>query len=282
MRVGSGVSLASDLGDVRLVVADMDGTLLDAAGHVPADLWPVLERLRARGMVFAVASGRQYPTLRRYFAPAPDGIAYIAENGAYVVRDGAEISANPIGVAAAVKAAIDIRAVRLTHDLGAVWSARSTAYVERKDPDFLREAGAFYKCLEVVDDLLEVEDEAIKMAIFDFGDPEHGSAPVLRAKAQPLKLVVSAPHWLDIMDPDADKGVALRALQMTLGVTPEQTMVFGDYLNDLELMDAASHSFAMANAHPEVIRRAEYVAPSNEEHGVVAVLTELMDQLDRQ
>ena len=41
-------------------------------------------------------------------------------------------------------------------------------------------------------------------------------------------------------------------------------MVFGDYLNDLERLDAADWSFAMANAHPEVVRRARHMAPSND------------------
>jgi Cof subfamily protein (haloacid dehalogenase superfamily) len=280
VREGPAATWAGQLGDVRLVVADMDGTLLDAAGQVPAELWPVLKRLRAQGLVFAVASGRQYPTLRRYFEPSPEGMAYIAENGAYVVRDGVEISANPIGSTVAIKAVTAIRAVRPTHDVGAVWSTRSAAYAERRDPAFLRAAETFYPCLTVVDDLLEIKEEAIKIAVYDSGDPEHGSARVLRVKSHPLKLVISSPHWLDIMDPAADKGAALRALQATLGVTPDQTMAFGDYLNDLELMDAATHSFAMANAHPAVIRRAEHLAPSNDEHGVVAVLTELVEQLD--
>ena len=42
-------------------------------------------------------------------------------------------------------------------------------------------------------------------------------------------------------------------LQHQLGVSAEQTVVFGDYLNDLEMLDSGEMSFAMANAHPQVI-----------------------------
>ncbi len=53
-------------------------------------------------------------------------------------------------------------------------------------------------------------------------------------------------------------------------------MAFGDYLNDLEMLDAATWSFAMANAHPEVLARAAAIAPSNAEQGMLTVLEELL------
>ena len=63
------------------------------------------------------------------------------------------------------------------------------------------------------------------------------------------------------MSPTADKGHALRAVQAALGVTAEQTMVFGDYFNDIGMLDAAYWSFAMDNAHPDVRAHARFVAP---------------------
>jgi hydroxymethylpyrimidine pyrophosphatase-like HAD family hydrolase len=81
--------------------------------------------------------------------------------------------------------------------------------------------------------------------------------------------VVSGPHWVDVLSPSASKGRALRQLQAALGVTADQTMAFGDFLNDLEMMDAAAWSFAMANAHPLLKERARFVAPANNANGVV-------------
>ncbi|PKQ24910.1 MAG: HAD family hydrolase [Actinobacteria bacterium HGW-Actinobacteria-5] len=267
------------IASARLVVADMDGTLLTVAGQLPDGLWSTLARLRRAGIVFAVASGRQYPTLRSYFDPAPEGVAYIAENGGYAVHAGVEISARPLPLPVARKAALNVRTAARSHDIGAVWCARDVAYAERRDAPFLREVTAFYRSLELVDDLTRITDEAIKMAVYDFGDAERGSARLLQPLSSPAQLVVSTPHWLDIMNPEANKGVALRDLQAALGVTPEETIVFGDYPNDLELMEAATHSFAMANAHPEVLRRARYLAPSNEDRGVLVVLDAVLDTI---
>jgi len=88
--------------------------------------------------------------------------------------------------------------------------------------------------------------------------------------------VVSGERWVDVMNPVADKGLALRHVQETLGVTREQTMAFGDYFNDVGLLDASAWSFAMDNAHPEVRAHARFVAPSNTANGVVRTIRSVL------
>ena len=85
--------------------------------------------------------------------------------------------------------------------------------------------------------------------------------------------MVSGEHWVDVMNPTANKGTGIAHLQAALGITRSQTMVFGDFLNDLEMMDTAKYSFAMDNAHPELRARARYVAPANSENGVVRTIS---------
>lgn len=262
---------------LRLVVADMDGTLLDQHGHVPDGLWPQLDQLRERGIVFAPASGRQYATLARLFGRASDGMPFIAENGTYVVRDGAELVSVTLDrdlVTAAVGVVREL--ARGGRDLGLVLCGKRSAYVERGDEPFLAEARQYYAALAVVADVLDAEDDVLKLAVFDFGDAESGTAPALSRFRRSHQVVVSGRHWIDIMAAGVNKGTAVRGLQRELGITPEQTAAFGDYLNDLDLLDAAGLSFAMANAHPEVLARARAVAPANTAGGVVTVLAQLL------
>lgn len=116
----------------------------------------------------------------------------------------------------------------------------------------------------------------LKLAIYDADD----SATVADTMLEPLsathQVVVSGSNWVDIMTPWADKGRALRRLQAELGLGAQQTAAFGDYHNDLELLAAAQWSFAMANAHPDVIAAARYIAPANSELGVIRVLEHLL------
>lgn len=264
--------------DLRLVVTDLDGTLLDGEGRIPDRLWSVLPRLQERGILLAPASGRQYATLRRLFARNAEGMAFIAENGTLVVLDGTELSCTPLEPEFAFELVRLVRGlVGEGHDLGLIWCGREAAYVERTDPAFVAEVAKYYSALVPVEDLLQVDEAAIKCAVFDFGPAEDGAARLLAERCAPHQVVTSSEHWVDVMSADANKGSALGSLQRELGITPEQTVVFGDYLNDLEMLADAPHSFAMANAHPDVIEVARFVAPANDEHGVVQVLERLLE-----
>lgn len=275
----------SDLPDLpdglALVVADMDGTLLDARGEVPDGLWPLLDRLRAVGAAFAPASGRQYATLRRLFDRAAEGMVFIAENGAYVVRDGAEVSSMTLGEGVVREAVEAVRAsVRATgRDAGVVVCGKRSAYVERSDAEFLDEVDRYYAARTVVDDLLEVDDDVLKVAVHDATDAE-GVAEVLAHLRPEHQVVVSGAHWVDVMGAGVHKGTAVRRLQEELGAGRHQSVAFGDYLNDLEMLDAVDGSFAMADAHPEVAARARYRAGSHVDGGVLEVLEALLRRLE--
>ncbi|MET8246625.1 Cof-type HAD-IIB family hydrolase [Streptomyces sp. NPDC005202] len=259
--------------DIKLIVTDMDGTLLDDAKRFPAGLWPTLAELRRRGVLFSPASGRQYATLAEQFGDEGQGMVFIAENGTYVVRDGVELSSDPLDPAVAARLVHAVRhLVAQGVDVGAVVCGKRSAYVERTDEAFLAEVRQYYVRHRIVEDAAAVDDDIIKVALFDFGPAERTTAPALEPFAATHQVVVSGEHWVDVMNRTANKGAALRRLQHELGITPAQTMVFGDYLNDLEMLDAAEWAFAMANAHPEVVRRARYLAPSNNDNGVLRTI----------
>jgi Cof subfamily protein (haloacid dehalogenase superfamily) len=263
--------------DIRLIVTDMDGTLLDDAKRIPGELWPTLAELRRRGVLFSPASGRQYATLARQFARVAEGMVFIAENGTYVVRDGVELSSDPMDGSVAADVVRTVRRLAADGvDVGAVVCGKRAAYVERTDEAFLAEVRTYYVEHRIVPDVTAVADEVIKIALFDFGPAERSTAPALAGFARTHQVVVSGEHWVDVMNRTANKGAALRGLQRALGITPAQTMVFGDYLNDLEMLDAADWSFAMANAHPEVVRRARHLAPSNNDNGVLRTISRVL------
>ncbi|MHC3467713.1 Cof-type HAD-IIB family hydrolase [Streptomyces sp. 7R007] len=269
--------IPSALADIRLIVTDMDGTLLDDAKRLPAGLWETLAELRRRGVLFSPASGRQYATLAREFADVAEGMVFIAENGTYVVRDGAELSSDPLAPGVAAHVVEAVRRLRADGvDVGAVVCGKRSAYVERGDEAFLAEVRKYYVEHRVVADATAVDDDVIKVALFDFGSAERTTAPALAAFTATHQVVVSGKHWVDVMNRTANKGAALRRLQRELGITPAQTMVFGDYLNDLEMLDAAEWSFAMANAHPDVIARARHLAPSNNDDGVLRTIARVL------
>jgi len=264
--------------DIRLITVDMDGTLLDDDHAIDPTLWPLLTVLRERGIVFCPASGRQYATLVAQFGAEADGLVFIAENGAYVVRHGVELSSDTVERDVMVRVVETVRALRATGaDVGAVVCGKRSASIERTDAAFVAEAERYYALLEQVDDLTAVDDDVLKVAVFTFGSAQDTTAPALAGLAATHQVVVSGEHWVDVMNAATHKGAAVAAVQAALGVTRAQTMAFGDYLNDVEMLRAADWSYAMANAHPDVHDVARHVAPGNHENGVVPTIAEVLD-----
>lgn len=263
--------------DIRLIAVDMDGTLLDGDGRVPDGLWPLLARLRAADVEFVPSSGRQLATLRRTFGDDAADMTFIAENGAYVVRGDEEISSDELDAPFVRSLVQRLRALSADGlDIGVVLCGKASAYIERTDAAFLAEAQKYYAQLRIVEDVLEPDDQILKIAVFDFVSAEDSTAPALAEVARTHQVVVSGRHWVDIMNVGINKGVALERLQAALGVSRAQTAAFGDYLNDLEMLDAADWSFAMENAHEDVAARARHRAPSNIDHGVLSAVDELL------
>lgn len=260
-----------------MVVSDMDGTLLLDDGTVPEGFWPLLDAMVERGIAFVPASGRQLATLRRLFdgRGADGALSFIAENGTLVTHADEVVSTTTVTdefartVVDAVRAAGQDGA-----DLGVVVCRTDGAVIERVDEPFAAECAKYYVQLDQVDDLLEHCRDVLKLAVFDFGDAADSAQRYFGGLDQ--QVVVSGKHWIDIMDRDANKGHGVRALQQVLGVTAAQTVAFGDYLNDVEMLGAADHSYAVANAHPDVASVAARSIPSNVEQGVVRELARLL------
>ena len=146
--------------DIRLVVADMDGTLLDERSRIPDGFWPMLARLKRRGVEFVPASGRQYATLRNMFADKAaeilDGgeLSYIAENGNVVALDDkvVEVHGVDLDVTRHVIDLVADAAASGEHNVGLVVCGLKSAYVQRSDKPFLDEVGKYYAALSIETD----------------------------------------------------------------------------------------------------------------------------------
>jgi hypothetical protein len=119
----------------------------------------------------------------------------------------------------------------------------------------------------------------LKIAIYHFDSSEAFIYPVIQHLKDNYLLKISGQNWLDISDEKANKGNALREVQKRLNVTKEETMVFGDYHNDIEMLQEADFSFAMKNAHKDIKKLANYTTESNDNFGVELILERLITSL---
>lgn len=257
----------------KLIVTDMDGTLLNDKRELPASIWETIDQLNQKDVMFAVASGRQYQTLADIFEPVKDKMLFMAENGTIVVHNGEIISTTALDKQL-VHEFIEI--ARGLDDCHIVLCGAETAYVESTNERFLAKTGDYFHHKKIVKDLMEVDADVLKFTVCDFKNPENYSFKYFEHFSDRAQPAVASEIWLDIMPLYANKGAALKKMQEKLGISNSETIVFGDYMNDFEMMQYSENSYAMVNAHPEILSISKFRTKlDNNEGGVIDTLREL-------
>jgi Cof subfamily protein (haloacid dehalogenase superfamily) len=255
---------------IKLVVSDLDGTLLDREKKINDEFWIVEQQLAEKGILFCAASGRQYYNILDQFDRVKERVIIIAENGTYMARNGDVLHKQGLDREAAREF---IEIARKIDDVYIVYCCENSAYIEKADERFYAEAALYNNRLQLVDDLTQVEDYLLKFSLCDFVGAEQNSIHHYKKYENEFKVVVAGQKFLDITHPGANKGTAVKILQEMFGISPAETLVFGDYPNDLEMMDTATYNFAMINAHPQILNKADFVTEyDNNNNGVIDVI----------
>lgn len=263
---------------IKLIATDVDGTLVaDGSGSLNPEYFPVIEQLIAQGIQFVVASGRTKSSISSLMKPIVDKITMIAEGGAYVCTWKEDLLFYPIPMDVVRELIRDIRSLT---NCEIMISSPKQCYVETEDTDFIQWIEQDYGfCVKQVKDLLEIEDKIVKVSLYHKINAGKETEKGLKEKWESRLHLAEAGHeWVDCIMPQTNKGVALAYLQEKYGVTKDETMVFGDNFNDLEMLEQATFSFAVENARKEVKERANYIADTNMNHGVLQILKQVVDR----
>lgn len=256
---------------IKLIASDIDGTLVrDGENTLNPRLYDEILRLRAKGAQFVAASGRQWHSIERIFAPIKEKIFYVSDNGAYVGCYGRNLFLTDISRELVMEMVEDVRALS---GLEVMVSGPDVVYLETKDEKFLRWLTECYRFeVKQVPDLTKVEDRFIKVSVYKTKNVEEATGAIREKYGDRLKIAISGDMWMDCMAKGVSKGHAIGQIQESLGISPEETMAFGDQLNDLEMLSRAYYSFAVGNARSEVKKAARFQADSNVGDGVLKIL----------
>jgi Cof subfamily protein (haloacid dehalogenase superfamily) len=255
---------------IKLIATDMDGTLLNENGQVPENFPSTLEKLEKRNIKFVVASGRPYYTLYENFAPISDKLYYICDNGAFIVENGEIVSINIMNKD---KVNEIVKCSKSIPNTEVILCGINGAYHRPCSKEFTDEIDKYYIKKHIVDDLTEVNDDIFKVTICDLNSASDNSYKIIKPKFNlDFMVVVSGDVWVDIMNNDVNKGEALKKIQESQNISYEETMVFGDFYNDVEMLRTAHYSFVMENANEDMKQYGNFIAPKNTENGVIKTI----------
>ena len=257
---------------IKLIATDLDGTMLDDQKRMPENFDKVLHDLSSRNIRFAVSSGRSFCTLRQQFGRYVDDLIFICDNGAYVYDKGEVVSMSVLPDDAVRNI------VRFCEELGltVLLCGKRGTWHNTDIPSQIEEIGKYYINQQRLDDLAGFDDEIFKVAIMEEGGIEHSAYPKLRARyGDYFNVQLSGECWVDIMNHGITKGSALHKMQDRLGVDYGETMSFGDYLNDIEMLENSYYSFSMENSHSLVKKAANFSTGSNNDNSVMKEIIKL-------
>jgi len=266
-----------DLANIKMVVTDMDGTLLNSNHEVSDRFFSLFDALHKRGILFVAASGRQYHSMVEKLSTIKDKILFAAENGALVIENEKQLLSTPLEIGYLSKILNTLNTVRGAHP---VLCSPNTAFAIGASQEFLEHLKEYYTKFEVVQSLTDINQQILKIAVYHFENSERYLYPAMAFMETELKVKVSGTNWLDISAREAHKGFALEKIMKANNVAANEVLVFGDYNNDLEMLQLSNYSFAMANAHPHVKKVAKFETKSNDEQGVEHILEQLLYALD--
>jgi Cof subfamily protein (haloacid dehalogenase superfamily) len=262
--------------NVRLVIADVDGTLVTKDKVLTARAIAAVKRLRDAGIAFSVTSGRPPLGMRMLVEALALTEPIAAFNGGVLVRpDFSVISQSfvPPGTAAKIIQSI------LRHGLDVwVYTDRDWLVRDANAPHVAREQWTVKFAPKVVPDLAAHLERVAKIVGVsdDYAAVAACEADVQRDCGSHASAARSQPYYLDVTHPDANKGHVVTALSEALAIPPSQIATIGDMPNDVLMFRKSGVSIAMGNASADVQRQAQFVTASNEEEGFAKAMEDFV------
>jgi Cof subfamily protein (haloacid dehalogenase superfamily) len=287
---------------MKLIISDMDGTLLSGGGEISEENIRAIERAREKGIKFAIATGRAYRDAILPLKRAGIVCPVIGVNGATIHNESGE---QVFSVALDKKLAMDIIDFLREQELYTEIYTNEATFTEeggRKmlavQADILKTANPELDNWETrliaqkqfqqagitevarLEDVVYREDiEIYKVLTFSF-DKEKLAKAGLGLQPYGVAISSSGNHNIEINDTKAQKGYGVQRLAQEYGISLLDTMALGDNYNDVSMLQCVGLSVAMDNADEEIKKLAVFTTKTNDENGVAFAIEKYIDQPD--
>lgn len=266
----------------KLLALDLDDTLLNARLQIPERSRRAVEQAREAGVRVTLATGRMFRSAKPYAQQLGIQDYLITYQGALVRHSvtGETLFHRPV----------PLNRAREIIDLVKGYGYHINIYlndllfVAERTPEGERYAAHSSVPLGVVGDLdrfLKERNEEPTKVLVVAGEEQLDelAAQARTIFADRLHINKSKPHFLDFAHPDGHKGHALESIAGHYGLRRQEIIAVGDTYNDLEMIEYAGLGVAVGNARPEILKKADYICPTNEDCGVADVVEKFILKL---
>lgn len=267
----------SNFNDIKLIVSDLDHTLLTEEGKLPEKFFNYYKTLKEKNIQFVVASGRPFHTIQETFKPILKDMIIISDNGALVTEKG-KVIYNDLFSKENYTQIINFTLNNTNYVPILCRSGLGPSYISKRHLKYKEELSKYFSSLETYEDVCEINAPISKISIYF---PEENSREAYTnifkdRYSKEFIVVLSDSCFLDIMNLHVNKGEALNLLMDRYKINSQQVIAFGDSMNDKEMIEKAYYSFAVSNADPNLKRFAKNKTDSNDNFGVFKILDEII------
>lgn len=274
----------SDLKNIKLIVFDLDGTLLNSKDQVGNETQELISKLQEKGVTFSFASGRLHGTLMYHAEKLNIKTPLISLDGALVksIADNRYISENFIPARYVRKAMAVADELLLSI---ALCHSETIYYTEHNStiPHLMDKFGAKYEEVHSYDDYI---DETLELVMVS--DYKDNTKQALKRLSFPYTFGLNTGYYksskheeiyyIEVRRKGVSKGTGLKKLCRYLKTGITETAVMGDWYNDRTLFETKAIKVAVANAVPEIKRLADFITKrTNEEDAAAEFLKMVLD-----
>jgi Cof subfamily protein (haloacid dehalogenase superfamily) len=271
----------------RLLVIDIDGTLLDGRSTLTPRTREAIRRAVGSGAIVTLATGRRTRSARPIIDDLGVTVPVILHNGAIVYDSARDVVLwdrhLPLAVAWCALDTIIASGFQPVVYENAFRGERLFAGPEEYDSPltalYLRNAGELVERRPHAQLLRDEDGDPVRLAVMDDAARIRDLATRLASAAGCRTVVNTTPTMtrhgglvLEVLAVDCSKGSAMAFLARHFDVPLAQVLAIGDHNNDVEMLQMAGLGVAVGNAEPAVLACADYVAPSNDDEGVAHVI----------
>lgn len=273
--------------DIKLIALDLDGTLLTEDKRLSERNRRALEACIQKGIYIVPCTGRTFEGI-------PASVRQIQGIQYAILTNGAQIQNAVTGEVIERRALDWQKAVQIIDKISG-YTLMYDTYEDgrgKADKRFL-DALEFYEIRPEICELIRKTRDPL-LSLRDYLDEKHPSLDKMNiyfkgydretkqrvreelAEIEGIAVTSSMPNNLEVNGEGASKGNAILLLAQHLGLSPSQTMAFGDGENYCSMMQLAGIGVAMDNGNPELKQQADFIARSNEEDGIARVIEKLI------
>jgi Cof subfamily protein (haloacid dehalogenase superfamily) len=261
---------------IRLLVSDIDGTLVSKDKRLTEATRKAAERLRHAGVALALTSSRPPQGIELFAQPLGLRTPRGAFNGAVITAATGDVLSAHYLDPGVVGAVLDY--ARQAGIAPWLFTAREWLLLDPAGDYVDFEAQTVKMPFRQVPDFRAVQDQAgkIMLASHDTARLAHAETDLQDRLGRRAAVHLSQTYYLDVTHPDGNKGHAVRAIAAIMGIGLAETAVIGDMANDVPMFETAPLSIAMGQSPGEVKHRATHVTASNEDDGWARAVTDII------